>query len=554
VTKALLISVDTRETRVAILEDNRLAEFYLERSDRRSLVGNIYKGKVVNVLAGMDAAFVDIGLPKNGFLYVDDIFLPVDADNRKKRITQLVKTGQDIVVQVTKDPMGTKGPRLTSELSVAGRYLVYVPAGSMCGVSRRLSDVERQRLRRLAHELRPAKAGLIVRTVAEGVSEKAIERDLRYLEKVWASVQRRLEGQALGLVYTEAELALKVVRDLVSDDFSRILVDDEAQRRRIAGFLETTTPELSDRVEMYRGNRPLFEAHGIEAELNKALLRRADLPSGGYLVIDKTEAMTVIDVNTGRYVGRKYLEDTILRTNLEACREIVRQLRVRDIGGIIVIDFIDMARRENREQVLVALQAELEKDRTKTYVVELSPLGLVEMTRQNVTDGIRGIMTVDCPSCSGEGVIVSPESCAIAVERRLQAMAENSSQEAFLVEVHPSVARLLAAEDGLRTRRLADRTGKFFSFEVDEMLPRDGMYVSAEGAREVIARAALPVAQGQRVHLLIEERNVYDPRDGVGRVGGYSVCVADAGGQVGSKVTVIIDRATRNCGYGHVET
>jgi ribonuclease G len=551
--KALLISVDARETRVAILEENRLSEFYLERVERRSLVGNIYKGKVVNVLAGMDAAFVDIGLPKNGFLYVDDIFLPVDADTRKKRITQLVKPGQEIVVQVTKDPMGTKGPRLTTELSMAGRYLVYVPGGSLCGVSRRLADAERQRLRRLAHEIRPAKAGLIIRTVAEGVSESAIVRDLTFLEKMWATVQRRMESPDLGLVYSEAELALKIVRDLLSDEFSRILVDDEGLKKRIVGFLQTTTPELAERVEMYRGNQPLFEAYGVEVELTKALLRRADLPSGGYLVIDKTEAMTVIDVNTGRYVGRKFLEDTIVRTNLEACREIVRQLRVRDIGGIIIIDFIDMARRENREQVLVALQAELEKDRTKTYVVELSPLGLVEMTRQNVTDGIRGIMTINCPSCGGEGVIVSAESCTIGVERRLQALAESSGAEAFLVEVHASVARVLAAENGARARQLSDRTGRFFSFEASEVLPRDGFNVSAEGAKEVIARASLTVAQGQRLELLIDERNLYDARDGVGRLDGYAVCVAGAGELVGSTVRVVVDRATRNCAYGHVD-
>ena len=405
--KQLIITSDARETRVAILEQDRLAELYVERREHRSMVGNIYKGKVENVLAGMDAAFVDVGLQRNGFLYVDEVTVPEESDARPKKITQLLKPGQEIVVQVIKDPMRSKGPRLTTQLSLAGRYLVYVPGGSLCGVSRRLPDDERQRLRKLCRELKPDNAGIIVRTAAEGVSEKAITRDVRFLEKLWSMVQRRLEQQdALSLVYSEAELAVKVVRDLFSEEYTQVLVDDEVLLKRIVSFLQATTPELADRVQLYQGAKPLFETYGIEDEIQKALERRVDLPSGGYLVIDHTEALTVVDVNTGRYVGRKFLEDTILKTNLEACREVVRQLRVRDIGGIIVIDFIDMSRKENREAVLTTLQAELAKDRTKTYVVELSPLGLVEMTRQNITDGIRGIMTRPCPTCVGEGVVL----------------------------------------------------------------------------------------------------------------------------------------------------
>ncbi len=550
--KQLLISAEANETRAALLEEGRLVELYVERSDRRSYVGNIYRGRVVNVLAGMDAAFVDIGLEKNGFLYVDDIFLPEEQGQRGKKITQLVKPGQSIVVQVVKDPMGVKGARVTTELSIAGRYLVFVPGGRVCGVSRRLPDAERARLRKLCQEIKPEKAGVIIRTAAEGVSEKAITRDLRFLEKLWGTVQRRLELEVSNVVYSEADLAMKIIRDEFTEEIGQVLVDDEALQKRIVGFLQTTTPEMADRVELYQGGRPMFEVYGIEAEIKRAVQRRAGLPSGGYLVIDHTEAMTVIDVNSGRYVGRSFLEDTVLRTNLEAAREVVRQLRIRDIGGIIIIDFIDMARRENREQVLATLEAELAKDRTKTYVVELSPLGLVEMTRQNVTDGIRGIMTRPCTVCKGEGVVVSAQSVALEVERRLRVLAKESSSEAFLVEVHPDVAGVFAEAEGARAHRFSEEVGRLFIFEGVDHLEREEMAISAEGSREVISRAALPVVRGQQLTVEITERSVYESRDGIARLGSYVVIVFGAGDLVGRSVGVVVERVSRNCAYARV--
>lgn len=550
--KQLLISAEANETRAALLEEGRLVELYVERSDRRSYVGNIYRGRVVNVLAGMDAAFVDIGLEKNGFLYVDDIFLPEEQGQRGKKITQLVKPGQSIVVQVVKDPMGVKGARVTTELSIAGRYLVFVPGGRVCGVSRRLPDAERARLRKLCQEIKPEKAGVIIRTAAEGVSEKAITRDLRFLEKLWGTVQRRLELEVSNVVYSEADLAMKIIRDEFTEEIGQVLVDDEALQKRIVGFLQTTTPEMADRVELYQGGRPMFEVYGIEAEIKRAVQRRAGLPSGGYLVIDHTEAMTVIDVNSGRYVGRSFLEDTVLRTNLEAAREVVRQLRIRDIGGIIIIDFIDMARRENREQVLATLEAELAKDRTKTYVVELSPLGLVEMTRQNVTDGIRGIMTRPCTVCKGEGVVVSAQSVALEVERRLRVLAKESSSEAFLVEVHPDVAGVFAEAEGARAHRFSEEVGRLFIFEGVDHLEREEMAISAEGSREVISRAALPVVRGQQLTVEIIERSVYESRDGIARLGSYVVIVFGAGDLVGRSVGVVVEGVSRNCAYARV--
>jgi len=551
--KQLIISTDPRETRVALMEDGRLAELYGERTGEGSLVGNVYKGRVENVLAGMDAAFVDIGLERNGFLYVDEVQTPDDEDDRPRKITQLLKSGQEIVVQVTKDPMGTKGPRLTTQTSIAGRYLVYVPDGTLCGVSRRLPDDERQRLRKLCHEIKPADAGVIIRTVAEGVSEKAITGDLRYLEKVWGSVKRRLESQGSpSLVYTEADLPLRIVRDVFDEDFTQVLVDEESVQKRIVGFLQNTNPELIERVELYQGSKALFETYGIDEEIRKALHRRVDLPSGGYLVFDYAEAMTVVDVNTGRYVGRKQLEDTITKTNLEACREVVRQLRVRDIGGIIIIDFIDMGRRQNREQVLETLEAELAKDRTKTYVVELSPLGLVEMTRQNITDGLRGFLTETCPTCDGEGVVVSVDSLAIDAERRLRELVTSSTAEAFLVEVNAEVA-LVLEEEG-RLGALEADTGKHVVAEGVSYLEPGEVRMAAEGSRQVIDRAALPLAEGQELTLTIEEVHVYNRRDGVGRVDGYPVCVAGAADRVGKRVEVVVQRATRNCAEARLST
>jgi ribonuclease G len=551
--KQLIVSADTWEVRVAVLEQNRLAELYLERRQQPSLVGNIYRARVENVLGGMDAAFVDIGLPKNGFLYVDEVVVPEESDARPRKITQLLRPGQEITVQVTKDPMGTKGPRLTTQLSIAGRYLVYVPGGTMCGVSRRLPDAERMRLRRLCHDLRPERAGLIMRTAAEGASERAVSRDLRYLETVWSSVQRRLEGVgAPAQVYTESDLAVRIVRDVFTEEFAGILVDDQGVQGRIVSFLQSTAPELVDRVEPYQGSRPLFETYGLDEEIKKALNRRVELPSGGYLVIDETEAMTVIDVNTGRYVGRTYLEDTILKTNLEACREVVRQLRIRDLGGIVVIDFIDMARRENREAVLGALEAELSGDRTKTYVVELSPLGLVEMTRKTETDGLRDILTEECPHCRGEGVRLSDESVAVVTERRLQRVAATSSADAFLVEVHPRVVGIMTARGGTRLRDLEATTGRYFSLEGVEYVGLTEVAVAGEGPREVIMRASLPVAVGQQVDLRIEEVHAYDHRSGVARLEGFPVCVSNAAGAVGRTVRVTIDDVRRTCAYGHL--
>ncbi|HEU4448889.1 MAG TPA: Rne/Rng family ribonuclease [Gaiellaceae bacterium] len=489
VKKEILISVDVSEQTVAVLEDGKPAEVYLGRPERWTVAGNIYKGVVDNVLPGMEASFVDIGLEKNGFLYVDEIVVPeLEGKRHGKKIQELISRGEELLVQAVKDPMGTKGARLTTEISLPGRFVVYTPYGDGIGVSRRLDDAERERLKKICKGLELPEGGLIVRTAAEGASEEELTGDLKLLLKLWGTIRSRASRtRAPALVYQEADLPLRIVRDLFIRDFERVLVDHERTYRKIVGYLKRTSPELAARVERYTGKEPLLEKSGVEEAVRSTLGRRVDLPSGGYLIFDYAEAFTVIDVNTGRFVGGRgkssqgRLEDTITKNNLEAVTEVVRQLRLRDIGGIIVIDFIDMANPKNRQLVEQALNEELERDRTKTYVVEISPLGLVEMTRQNVTDGPREILTVSCPTCAGDGVIVSAETHAVDAERKLRRRIAGSKAEAFLVEMHSDVARLLSGPDGSRLLELERETGRRFAFKTKKSFRLDRFEILAEG-------------------------------------------------------------------------
>ena len=584
--KQVLVSVDRGETRVALLEatgtvasskpasaptagrrrrrkgasrpaEYRVAELYLERRGARSIVGNIYKGRVDNVLAGLEAAFVDIGLEKNGFLHVDEIVLPgVDAPRRGRSagregrdISDLLKQGQEIVVQVVKDPLKTKGARLSMELTIAGRYMVYAPFGEGVGVSRRLDDKERERLRKEAAKLDLEGAGVIIRTAAQGATRADLERELVYLFKLSEVLQKRVdETAAPALVFQEADLSVRVVRDIFSAEFERAYVDDAKQQHRLVSFFSRTAPDLVDRVELWDSDEPLFEAFGVEQVLDSTLSRRIDLPSGGYLVIDYAEALTVIDVNTGSFIGRgkgAKLEDTITKTNLEAADEVVRQLRLRDIGGIIVIDFIDMARARNRDAVLKALRAALDEDRTKTFVVEISPLGLVEMTRQNVTDGVREIMTRPCPTCGGEGVIRSEETLAIEFERRMRDVAKESKAEALLIQMNPRVSAEFTRDDARALRAIEEDTGKLFVFEGSEGLPLDHFSVVFESSRDEVLERAVPFRVGEEVHVEIVEPHMYSPGDAVAKVDGYVISVTGGGPYVGEKHLVRIEEAGR---------
>ncbi len=550
--RELLISVDVGEQRVAVLEDGRVAEVYLERPERRSIAGNIYLGVVDNVLPGMEAAFVEIGLEKNGFLYVDEIVVPeLEGRRHGKKIQDLISRGEQLLVQAVKDPMKTKGARLTTEISLPGRFLVYVPNGEGLGVSRRLEDAERQRLKDILKELDPKGGGVIVRTAAEGASAEDIERDLVFLQRLWSTIQARAKSaKAPALVYQEAELPLRIVRDLFAGDFVSATIDHERTYRRIVGYLKKTSPHMVERVHRYKERTPLFELHGVDREIESTLDRRVDLPSGGYLVFDYAEAFTVIDVNTGRFVGSRSktsnqrLEDTITKNNLEAVKEVVRQLRLRDIGGIIVIDFIDMANPKNRAQVEEALRSELERDRTKTYVVEISPLGLVEMTRQNVTDGPREILTRKCPVCGGDGIVVSDHTVAMQIERKLRALAVPGSRvQAYRVALHPRILSLVAGPAGTRLAAIEEAAKKRFFLvpSEDGHVHADHFEVLAEGKLADLQPSA-PVEEGAELEVKLVEVGLHDAGAGVGKLDGFDVVVAGAAKLVGKKTKVVVGR------------
>jgi ribonuclease G len=559
--KTILVSADRGETRVAVLESKtkggkrKVAELYIERRGRRSIVGNIYKGKVDNVLPGMEAAFVDIGLERNGFLHVDEIVLPSGEQAPRRgrgkgsRIDELIKPGQEIVVQVVKDPLKTKGARLSMNTSIAGRYLVYAPQGSGVGVSRRLSGSERDRLRKMvdrAHE--KGEGGLIIRTAAHGAKKADFVREIGYLKKLNEVLERRTEEIAApDLVFQEADLPVRVLRDVFLSDFEQAIIDSQKQFERVTSFFQRTAPELVDGVELYEGRKPLFEKWGIDKEIESTLSRRVDLPSGGYLMIDYAEALTVIDVNSGSFTGRGKggLEETITRVNTEAAEETVRQLRLRDIGGIIVIDFIDMARARNRDKVLKTLRKALDADKSKSYVVEVSPLGLVEMTRQNVTDGVREILTAPCPTCEGEAVVLSAETVALDGMRRLPDIAIGAGDaEALLLRVHPKVAaELIDPESGLA--ELEAETGKQFHFEGGEALPIETFELVEAGTRAEVEERALPFKVGEEVLVKIDEPHMYNPDDAVARVDSYIVSVTGGGPFVGERKLVRIERVER---------
>ena len=555
--RELLISVDVGEQRVAILEDDRVAEVYLERPERRSIAGNIYLGTVDNVLPGMEAAFVEIGLEKNGFLYVDEIVVPELEGKRHhgKKITDLIARGQQIMVQAVKDPMKTKGARLTTEISLPGRFLVFVPQGEGLGVSRRLDDAERARLKEIIKGLDAKEGGIIVRTAAEGASAEDIERDLVFLQRLWKTIQAKAKSaKAPSLVYQEAELPLRIVRDLFAGDFESAQIDHERTYKRIVGYLKKTSPHMLERVHRYKEKTPLFEGTGVDAEIRSTLNRRVDLPSGGYLIFDYAEAFTVVDVNTGRFVGSRSknstgrLEDTITKNNLEAVKEVVRQLRLRDIGGIIVIDFIDMANPKNRATVEEALRNELERDRTKTYVVEISPLGLVEMTRQNVTDGPREILTKKCPTCAGDGIVLSEASAALEVERRLRVLAAGSRAQAFRVEVSPRVASLLIGPGGSRLAEIEEASKKRFFLVPKEGVHSDHAAVLAEG-KLVDLQPESPLAEASDVEVKLVELDKHDAASAVGKLDGVDVVVGGAAKLVGKKAKVRIDRVLEGTAY-----
>ncbi|HEX2030037.1 MAG TPA: Rne/Rng family ribonuclease, partial [Actinomycetota bacterium] len=410
--KTMLISEHHGRLQIVVLEGRDLVEHYVSRTGATSMAGNIYLGRVQNVLPGMEAAFVDVGRGRNAVLYAGEVSYDEEVDASERRIEAVLKPGQSVMVQVTKDPMKGKGARLTAQISLPGRYLVYVPDGGASGISRRLSDADRERLRKIIKRIRPSEAGVIVRTAAESASEEELEADLERLKRMWDSIKRKSRrSRAPKLLYEEPELVERVVRDVFSPaEFKAIVTDSRDVYEGVTAYLRDVDPDVLDRVRLHDDELALFEAFHVAEQIHKALERKVWLPSGGYVVMDRTEAMTVIDVNTGKAVGKTNLEQTVTATNLEAAREIPRQLRLRDIGGIIVIDFIDMMFQSNRDKVIQTLREELAHDKTKSQVFDITPLGLLEMTRKKVSAGLLEAFSEPCPTCEGRGILLTHET------------------------------------------------------------------------------------------------------------------------------------------------
>jgi ribonuclease E len=413
--KLMVITQHGERDQIAVLEGRDLVQHYVTRVGAQSMVGNVYLGRVQNVLPGMEAAFIDIGRGRNGVLYAGEVnFSPEDLDrgSRVPRIEQVLKSGQAVIVQVTKDPMGGKGARLTAQISMPGRYLVMVPNTDVSGISRRLPDNERRRLKAIMKKIKPDAHGIIVRTAAEGASEEALTDDLNRLVHEWEEIQKRTKkAKAPSVLYEEPELTVRVVRDLFNDEeFRELVTDSRRVYDQVMEYVNAVAPDLAPKVRLHDGKLPVFEEFHIEEQIHKALDRKVWLPSGGYLIIERTEAMTIVDVNTGKSVGKTNLEETVVNTNLEAARETARQLRLRDIGGIIVVDFIDMLLEQNKRKVEDVAKETLAQDKTRSQVFEIGPLGLMQITRKRVSGGLVESFSETCPTCEGRGIIINYES------------------------------------------------------------------------------------------------------------------------------------------------
>ena len=467
--KEILVNSNADEVRVAVLDGGNISELFIERISKKSAAGNIYKGKVVKVLPGMQSAFVEVGLQKAAFLHVADIYMEnsdrvpyidddaesqEDEESRSKRneiqkvstpIEELITEGQEIIVQVAKDAIATKGARLTTHLTIPGRYLVLMPGYEHIGISRKIEDeAERERLRDVLCEIKPEGMGLIARTVSGGMSKEDLEMDLQYLIRIWNNVNSSMdEASAPALIYEDHDLIFKILRDITSKDVTKIIIDNQSDFSRMQIFLKDYLSGLSVDLELYCSDVPLFDLYNVEIEINRLLDKKVWLRSGGSIIIDQAEALTVIDVNTGKYVGKRNFDDTILKTNLEACSEIAHQLKIRNIGGIIIVDFIDMERPEDKEKVLTTLEQYLKEDRAKASVVNISPLGLVEITRKRVQESVARMMSEPCPYCDGRGVIKSRITVCYEIMRHIRRLSPDNRGKTIIVDAHPDVADLL---------------------------------------------------------------------------------------------------------------
>ncbi len=506
----ILMNSTERETRLALVEDSQVVELHIERKGERGIVGNIYKGRVIKVLPGMQAAFVDIGLSRAAFLYVGDIHHHVhdlqlmvnddvanepeeEEDELRDQLQQpippfspiedLIHEGEDILVQISKEPLGSKGARITSHISIPGRHLVYMPTVDHVGVSRRIeNEIERQRLKEIISQIKPPSCGIIVRTVSEHENSDKLKADLTFLQGTWERIlQKESRVPAASLIYEDLDLCLRGVRDLFTEDVTRLIVDTKENYDRILDFMDMFMPSLKPCVELYEGDEPIFDHFGIEIELNKALGRKVWLKSGGYINIDFTEALVAIDVNTGRYVGKRNLQETILKTNLEAAKEIAYQLRLRNIGGIIIVDFIDMDRSADREKVSNALLEALKKDKQKTNILKISELGLVQMTRKRTRESLTRTLCEQCPYCEGKGFIKSQTTMCYEILRAISRHISDDDSPCIKVTAHPEVVKLLFEEESEQIDEIQRKYNTKIQLSADPNLYQEQYEIVSEG-------------------------------------------------------------------------
>lgn len=490
--KQVIIDCGLSEERIAILENNKLVEIYIERLEDKKIIGNIYKGKVMNILPGIEAAFVDIGIDRNAFLHLNDV---IQSSNRKNEkdidVDKLIKIGQEIDFQVVKEAIMPKGAKVTTNISLPGRYLVLMPNNNTIAVSRRIEqEEEKDRLKKIVQKIKKNEYGFIVRTAAIGKKEDELLPDMEFLIRLWEKIQKRSRrAKAPLLLHEDLSLTYRVIRDLFVEDIDEFIVNSEEGYEKIINYLDTLfLLELKPRVSYYEDDKPIFEAYNIEKEINKALEKKIWLKCGGYIVFDEVEALTVIDVNTGKFVGGKKMRDTILKTNLQAAEEIARQLRLRDIGGIIVIDFIDMDNKEDKEKVINKLEIELKKDRVKSNIVQTTELGLVEMTRKRSKRDLDSLLRTSCPYCSGNGRILSPETVSNQVIHKLEDLSKNSKAEAIILGVSPEVEEALSGVKMLLIKQLEREYKKNIYIKISPNLHIEKIKVIAVGKKKDIKK------------------------------------------------------------------
>jgi len=493
--KRIIVNCGYRETRVAVMENKKLIDLFIETSETQRAVGNIYKAKVSDVLPGMQAAFVDIGLEKNAFLYVDDC-LPagaVDLKEKKLNIRELITQGQEILVQVTKEAVGTKGAKITTQISFPGRFLVYMPNDSYIGISRKIEKEEdRQRLHLLLTSLCEGTEGIIARTVAQEASEEEIREDFKFLKELWKKTkekERMLKSPQV--VHQDLELVSRIARDLLTEDVDEFIVDDGTRHEQVIEQLSYAIPNLEAKLKLYKGKMGVFDFYEVEGEIEKALRRKVWLKSGGYLVIDQTEALTSIDVNTGKFTGSQGLEETVFKTNQEAVGEIIRQLRLRDIGGIILVDFIDMRKPQHRDQILQEMKDGVKKEKNKAHILGFTQLGLLEMTRKRDRQTVDQVLTRPCPYCEGRGKILSEDAIVGKIEREIKEYAQGSDIEAVLLEVHPHIAEMLKSRHKAHLDYLKDSWGINVLIRSNENVHQQEYHILHLGSLEEVRARSL---------------------------------------------------------------